>query len=133
MELKDIISNVIDELQRARERILELGEFDEQSITSDEELVSDIDMSIERLSSVNDTVLIALCLAVYAGNIEANSKGFVDDFGADSFKNREKYLELAEQYELPIGENGLIESDIVYNDLWKIAEKIFVDKEEERN
>lgn len=49
MELKDIINNVIDELYRAKERILELGEFDDDSITSDEELILDIEMSIERL------------------------------------------------------------------------------------
>lgn len=55
MKLKDIINNAVDELQRAKERILELGDFQEGIITSDEELINDIDISIERLLElIND-------------------------------------------------------------------------------
>ena len=50
METKDIINNVIDELERAIDRLKELGSFNDYSITSDEELVNDMEKSIERLS-----------------------------------------------------------------------------------
>ena len=43
---KDIINNVIDELERAIDRLKELGTFDDYSITSDEELVNDMEKSI---------------------------------------------------------------------------------------
>lgn len=49
METKDIINNVIDELERAIDRLKELGTFDSHSITNDEELVNDMEKSIERL------------------------------------------------------------------------------------
>lgn len=52
METKDILNNVIDELERAIQRITELGEFDDNSITSDEELVTDMGISISRLYKI---------------------------------------------------------------------------------
>ena len=52
METKDILNNVIDELERAIERIKEFGEFEDRSITGDEELVMDMEISIERLKEL---------------------------------------------------------------------------------
>ena len=49
MTKQDIISNVVDEMQRAIERIKELGEFDDVAITDDEELINDMQISIEKL------------------------------------------------------------------------------------
>ena len=52
METKDILNNVIDELERAIQRITELGEFDDNSITGDEELIADMEISISRLYEI---------------------------------------------------------------------------------
>lgn len=49
MTKQDIISNVIDELQRAIERIKELGEFDDVVVTDDEDLINDMQISVEKL------------------------------------------------------------------------------------
>lgn len=49
MTKQDILNNVIDELQRAIERIKELGEFDDITVTDDEELINDMQISIEKL------------------------------------------------------------------------------------
>ena len=46
---REILGNVIDELERAIHRIKEIGEFKEDSITPDEELVTDMTTSIDRL------------------------------------------------------------------------------------
>lgn len=56
MEAKDILNNVIDELERAIQRITELGEFEDNSITSDEELVTDMEISINRLYHIIDII-----------------------------------------------------------------------------
>lgn len=54
MTQSEILDNIVDELERARERIKELGEFNDEVLTEDEELVSDIDKSIERVSELYD-------------------------------------------------------------------------------
>ena len=46
---REILGNVIDELERAINRIKEIGEFEEDSITPDEELITDMTMSVDRL------------------------------------------------------------------------------------
>ena len=56
MEAKDILNNVIDELERAIQRITELGEFEDNSITGDEELVTDMEISINRLYHIIDII-----------------------------------------------------------------------------
>jgi hypothetical protein len=48
----DILNNVIDEIDRATERIEELGEFNENSVTPDEELVTDLYVSKDRLYQI---------------------------------------------------------------------------------
>ena len=54
MELttKETLQNAIADLQRAYERLKELGDFSEDTITEDEVLLNDIALSIERLSDV---------------------------------------------------------------------------------
>lgn len=54
MTHSEILDNIVDELERARKRIRELGEFNDEVLTEDEELVSDIDKSIERVSELYD-------------------------------------------------------------------------------
>lgn len=56
MEAKDILNNVIDELERAIQRITELGEFEDNSITGDEELVTDMEISVNRLYHIIDII-----------------------------------------------------------------------------
>lgn len=46
---EEVIDNVIDELQRARDRILELTDFNYDSLSDDEDLIEDINRSIDRL------------------------------------------------------------------------------------
>lgn len=54
MTHSEILDNIVDELERARKRIRELGEFNDEILTEDEELVSDIDKSLERVSELYD-------------------------------------------------------------------------------
>lgn len=49
MNKRELLNNIVDELTRAKERIKELGEFDDETLTSDEELVNDIEITLERL------------------------------------------------------------------------------------
>lgn len=121
LTIKDIINNTIDELQRAKESIKDKSDYELSQ--HDAELFDDIDKSIERLSSIEDTVLVALVAAVYAGNIESDGKGFVDDFGADSLEHRREFLAMAEQYDLPYTEDGKISSEDVYNDISAMVQK----------
>lgn len=46
---EEVIDNVIDELQRSRDRILELTDFNYDSLSDDEDLIEDINRSIDRL------------------------------------------------------------------------------------
>lgn len=52
MTKEDVINNVIDELERAIQRIEEIGEFSNTSITGDEELVTDMIRSKDRLYQI---------------------------------------------------------------------------------
>lgn len=137
LTIKEIINNAIDEMQRARETIGELYESlgepisDGQPMTDDEILIDDMNSSIERLATIENTILVALNAAVYAGNIEASGKGFVNDFGADSLSHRAEYLAFAEQYELPYQEDGLIATDCVYNDVSEYMWSTYATEEEE--
>ena len=123
LTIKEIIDNAIDEMQRARETIGYLNECLGEpigcgrAISDDEMLIDDMNSSIERLATIENTILVALCAAVYAGNIEASEKGFINDFGADSLSHRAEYLAFAEQYDLPYQEDGLIATDCVYDDV----------------
>lgn len=137
LTIKEIINNAIDEMQRARETIGYLHECIGEpigvgkAITDDEMLIDDMNSSIERLATIEDTILVALNLAVYAGNIEASGKGFINDFGADSLAHRSEYLAFAEQYDLPYQDDGLIATDCVYDDVSEYAWSTYATKEDE--
>jgi hypothetical protein len=122
MSIKEIIENTTRNLANARNYIELIGD------NSSDELLKQLDDSVRALNTIPDTILVALCAAVYAGNIESDGKGFVDDFGADSLTHRAEYLEIAEQYELPI-EDGLIQTDVVYNDISEIMYSKYAIKE----
>ena len=136
LTVKEIISNAIDEMQIAREAIGYLHEClgeligDGKAITDDEILIEDMNSSIERLATIENTIFVALNAAVYAGNIEASGKGFVDDFGADSLSHRAEYLAFAEQYDLPYNDNGLIATDCVYDDVSDFMWSTYATEEE---
>lgn len=136
LTIKEIIDNAIDEMHRARETIGYLHEClgepigDGRAITDDEMLIDDMNKSIERLATIENTILVALCAAVYAGNIEADGKGFINDFGADSLSHRAEYLAFAEQYELPYNDDGLIATDCVYDDVSEYMWTTYATEEE---
>lgn len=137
LTVKEIISNAIDEMQRAQETIKDLYESlgepigSGKSITDDELLIEDMNSSIERLATIEDTILVALNAAVYAGNIEADGKGFINDFGADSLSHRAEYLAFAEQYDLPYDDDGLIATDCVYDEVSQYMWSTYATEEEE--
>ena len=123
LTMKEIINNAIDEMQRAKETIQDLqSECRDHlgingTLTDTEVLIEDMNSSIERLATIEDIILVALNAAVYAGNIEADGKGFINDFGADSLSHRFEYLAFAEQYDLPYDDDGLIATDCVYDNV----------------
>ena len=137
LTVKDIINNAIDDIQRAKETIEDLqSECRDHlgingTLTDTEVLIEDMNNSIERLATIEDIILVALNAAVYAGNIEADGKGFINDFGADSLSHREEYLAFAEQYELPYDDEGLIATDCVYDDVSEYMWTTYVEEEEE--
>ncbi len=137
LTIKEIISNAIDEMQRAQEIIQDLqAECRDHlgingTLTDTDMLIEDMNSSIERLATIENTILVALNAAVYAGNIEASGKGFIDDFGADSLSHRAEYLAFAEQYDLPYDDNGLIATDCVYDNVSEYMWSTYVDGEQE--
>lgn len=137
LTIKEIINNAIDEMQRAKETIQDLqGECRDHlgidgTLTDVEMLIDDMNHSIERLATIENTILVALNAAVYAGNIEADGKGFVNDFGADSLSHRAEYLAFAEQYDLPYQDDGLIATDCVYDNVSEYMWTTYATDEEE--
>lgn len=137
LTIKEIIDNAIDEMQRAQETIKYLYEIlgepicSNESISDDEILIDDMNKSIERLATIENTILVALNAAVYAGNIETSEKGFINDFGADSLSHRAEYLAFAEQYDLPYGDDGLIATDCVYDDVSEYMWSTYVSNEKQ--
>lgn len=63
-----------------------------------------------------DRIHVALIAAVYAGHIEAaDPEAKFNAIGADGYQHREEYMNYAAKFELPIGYEGKIESDTVFN------------------
>ena len=87
LDIEERINNVIDELNRAVERIREIGKFSENTITPDEELVSDMLLSIERMQEVYDIIGLALIMAgqcgVYSKKLYTELHNLYDRFLAD--------------------------------------------------
>lgn len=120
--LKDIINNVIDELDRAKERVAEIGDVQsEQSVTDDDMLIYDIENTLEELRSFNDRIDFALVCAVYAGGINAET-GYEEE--CDNSFWRESYLDIASQIELEY-EDGYVDSEWAYNVGYEEAKKLF--------
>jgi hypothetical protein len=101
----DIIDNMRDELDRAREILLH-NEDAENSM-----LLSDIESSIERASDLKERIEFALILAVYAGAEDAQTD-FV--YECDNSYWRDKYLSAASEVELEY-EDGLVSSEWAYD------------------
>lgn len=123
LTIQEIINNAIYEMQRATETIKDLYEAIGEPIgtaievTDDELLIEDMTDSIERLQTIPYTILVSLCAAVYAGQIEAKEKGFVNDFGADSLSHLQEYLSFAEQYDLPYDGDNDIDIECIREDV----------------
>ena len=136
LTIKEIISNAIDEMQKAQETIDDLQSKCRDhlgingTLTDTEILIKNMNNSIERLATIENTILVALNAAVYAWNIEASEKGFINDFGADSLSHRAEYLAFAEQYDLPYNNDGLIATDCVYDDVSKYMWSTYAKKED---
>lgn len=124
LTIKDIINNTIDELQRAKEIIEDKADYGLSDC--ERELFDDIDKSIERLSSIENTIHFALCAAVYAGHIEATHKGFCSINCADSIDNLNAYLEIAEQYDPIYTKDGRISIEDMYNDISDMMQEKYV-------
>ena len=112
--ITDIINNMIDELDRARE-MLKGNEDAENSM-----LLSDIESSLERASDLKERIEFALILAVYAG-AEDCKNGFV--YECDNSEWREKYLKAASEVELEY-EGGVVSSEWAYNMASYIVRKL---------
>ena len=119
LDIEERINNVIDELNRAVERIKEIGEFYENTITSDEELVSDMQLSIERMQEVYDIIGLALIMAgqcgVYSKKLYSNS-----NIEHDSVFMRKEYLKWALDILEECQKNDW---EDYYNTAWEKADK----------
>ena len=127
LTIKDIINNAIDDIQRAKETIEDLqSECRDHlgingTLTDTEVLIDDMNNSIERLATIEYTIISAIMAGVYAGNIESAEKGFINEFGADSITHCYEYLEIAENFELPYDEDGSICTDVVHDVISRIV------------
>ena len=134
LSVKEIIENTKAQLEQSIETIKNLHELINEPIgtadyvTETDMLIYDMEQSIERLSSIENTIICAIMAGVYAGNIEAAAKGFLVDFGADSITHCYEYLDLAEQYELPWDENNEIATDCVHNDICDLMWSKYADR-----
>lgn len=137
LTVKEIIAKTIENLQEVKMTIEELqcecrdhlgvdGTFTDTKV-----LFEEIDKNIKNLSTIENTILVALCAAIYAGNIEGSGRGFIDDFGADSLSHRAEYLAFAEQYDLPYDDEGLIATDCVYDNVSEYMWSTYTENEED--
>ena len=95
LTIKERIENSIDEMNRAIERLKEVGEFFENTLTDDDILIDDMKNSIERLTEINDIIGLALIIAPSVGHqIYKNDLMQKSDFNVepDSVEMRENYL-----------------------------------------
>ena len=114
LEINDIINNMIDELDRARELLLH-NEDAENSM-----LLSDIELSLERASDLKDRIEFALIIATYAGMENAQ----VDfEYECDNAEWRSKYLKAASDIEFEY-EDGVISSEWAYDTACCIAREM---------
>ena len=105
LTIYEIIDNMRDELDRARELLL-YSEWAQGSM-----LLSDIESSIERSSNLKERIEFALLLATYAGMEDAKADF---EYECDSQEWRKQYVDAASQVELEY-EDGLVSSEWAYN------------------
>lgn len=112
--IHDIISNMTDELGRAREILLH-NECAENSM-----LLSDIESSLDRASTLKERIEFALIIAVYVGMENARNDF---RFDCDNSEWRNMYLEEASKIELEY-DNGEVSSEWAYDMASYIARKL---------
>lgn len=98
LKIDERINNVLDELERAIERLKEVGEFSEDTLTDDDILIDDMRNSIERVKEINDIIGLALIIAPFVGHkIYETDLMDKSDFNIepDSIEMRENYLKWA--------------------------------------
>lgn len=111
LHVYDIINNMVDELDRAKELLSDNEE------ARDSMLIADIESSLERVEELKERIDFALILAVYTGMENAK----VDfEHECDNSEWRNKYLEIASQIELEY-EGNFISSEWAYNEAFNIA------------
>ena len=115
LNIKDIINNARDELERARELLRD----NEDAINST--LINDIDTSLVRLQDVNERIDFALIIAVYTGMINAQNRY---ESECDNSNWRAAYLEEASKVELEYF-NGYVDSEWAYETADAIAKELY--------
>ena len=122
LSLKDVINNMMDALQRAQERLKELGEVspDLPHVTDDMLLVDDMEKSIDECESLYERINSTLVFATYAGKktvaLFRDGQNDPFGFGPDGFEMREKYWDWANEF-------GAWPADEYYEELQGFFEK----------
>ena len=114
LNIKDVINNAQNELERAKE-LLNSEEARESM------LLSDIESSLERMEDINERIEFALIMAVYIGQKNAVCKY---EKGCDNAEWRNIILEYASQVEIQY-EQGKPSSEWAYEKACELTENIF--------
>lgn len=112
--INDIIDNMLDELDRAREILL----YSEEAKNS--MLLSDIESSLERASELKDRIEFALIIATYVGGENAQINF---EYECDNSEWRDKYLQAASNIEFEY-DDGAISSEWAYDTAYDIARRM---------
>lgn len=121
LNIKDIITNAMDGLDRARERLVELGEFKKDALTDDEVLMEDMTNAELDLDELGWRIEFALILAVYAGYENAKRDY---EFDCDNAEWRNKFIEIASQVDIYLDDDR-IDSEWAYNTASEIVKNMF--------
>lgn len=121
LEIKDIINNAKDDLNRARDILYDViianPDKYNNSLTEEELLLDDMASSIERLDDLMDRIEFALILANYMGWKERDNEMemALACVSTDDAGWREQYLHAASQIDFEY-ENGCVSSEWAYNE-----------------
>lgn len=108
LSIKDIINNAKDELERAYE-IISLND-DTKAYAEDSMLLSDIASSLERLEDIQERIDFALLMSACIADV--------------AIPTAYEIYELEAKTELPYKENGLVDTETVYNMLDDIVSEL---------
>lgn len=103
LTIKEIISNMVDELSRARELLADNQEAQESM------LVSDIDNELDRVADLDERIDLAMLMSAKVGDV--------------AIPTVYKIYELESETEWPY-ENGTVDTEAVYNTLGDITAEL---------